>query len=381
VQPKDYVLLRLTGELATDAYSWRGLLRLPDGTAPQALLDELDLPSDLVAPVLPPDRVVGGVREAAAAALHIASGTPVVVGWHDLSCALLGAGVTRSEQGFDIGGTSEHVGVSLADRPGSVTRRHAMRSVILGPYLARQPGIGDAAPAHVLYGVTSAAGGSASWYSNVLLDSPQGQALPGATGKSSLTLAEQAAMVESGAGGLIFLPYIDGERSPIWDPDARGVLFGLNAEHRSPHLARAVLEGVAFSVRHVLETVESAARLNVVALRCVGGPSRVPLWNQIKANVLGRPLQLSREPDASCLGAAILAASGTACYTSVIEATQAMVHLTHEVQPQPDQTAIYDDLFQIYRSLYPRLRHSFAELSAIRPKSRAIGESTGRHDD
>ena len=246
---------------------------------------------------------------AAAEACGLTAGTPVVTGWNDLNCGLLGTGVVRPGMGFDIGGTSEHLGLSL---PGGAPLPVA-RALMLAPYLGDEPQR-RRAPA-CCYGVTSAGGGSLDWYANAFVpdllqaygQAPAGTQVPGG-------LEAMAASAPAGAGGLIFLPYLNGERAPIWDAEARGVFFGLSSTHRHAHLARAVMEGVAFSLRQVLARVEAATGARVDRVHASGGPARLALWNQIKADVLGRPLVIPRETHAACLGAAMLAAIGSGWY-------------------------------------------------------------------
>ena len=343
---KDFVAFRLTGELATDASSWRGLLRLPGSEIAVELLRELDLPLDLLAARLPPSAVMGQVSPAAAEACGLAAGTPVVTGWNDLNCGLLGTGVVRPGMGFDIGGTSEHLGLALP-AGGSLPTEGLM----LAPYLGDDP----ACASRVCYGVTSAGGGSLEWYANALA--------PAASTQADLEAA--AASAPPGAGGLIFLPYLNGERAPIWDADARGVFFGLNSAHRHAHLARAVLEGVAFSLRQVLALVETAAGARIERVHASGGPARLALWNQIKADVLGRPLVIPRETHAACLGAAMLAAIGSGWFAGAAPAAEAMVQFASEVEPNLANAARYDALFAVYAGLYPQLRGAFAQLAAI----------------
>lgn len=365
-QPKDYVLFRLTGELATDAYSWRGLVHLPDGILAVDLLADLGLPTDLLPRVLSPSGVAGTVIETAAAELSIPSGVPVVVGWHDFSCALLGAGVTASGQGFDLAGTSEHVGVAvkrrLSDKGGP-----GPQPLILAPYLpaneSLETGASSEVATHVLYGATSAAGRSLSWFEEGFLPGLQG---PSPSYPRTSRGTDLAAGVPAGSDGVIFLPYLGGERAPIWDSEARGVFFGLGSEHGSGHLARAVLEGVAFSVRHVLEAAEARVGWKASSVTCTGGPSRASLWNKIKADVLNRPLMITKEPESSCLGAAILAAVGVGHYDCAVDAAAVMVHPPNEVLPSPTEASTYDDMFRIYLALYPNLRQSFADLAAVR---------------
>ncbi len=356
---KDFVAYRLTGELATDASSWRGLVCLPGAEIAADLLRELDLPTDRLAPRQSPSTVMGRVTAEAAEACGLAAVTPVVTGWNDLNCGLLGTGVARPGMGFDIGGTSEHLGVALA--AGAPLQR--AENLMLAPYLLDEPA-GAARAARVCYGVTSAGGGSLDWYAKEFVPDllqAYGQALPP---DAAARLEASAASAPAGAGGLLFLPYLHGERAPIWDAAARGVFFGLSGAHRHAHLARAVLEGVAFSLRQVLQLVEAAVGAPVDRVHASGGPARLALWNQIKANVLGRPLIIPQETHAACLGAALLAAVGSGWYAGAAQAAGAMVQFAQQVDPEPQYAARYDALFAVYTSLYPQLRVAYAQLAA-----------------
>ena len=354
---KDFVAYRLTGELATDASSWRGLVCLPGTELAIDLLRELDLPTDLLAPRQPPASVMGRLSPAGAQACGLAAGTPVVTGWNDLNCGLLGTGVVRPGMGFDIGGTSEHLGVTLAAEA-PLTRSD---NLMLAPYLAPDQG----SAARVCYGVTSASGGSLEWYANQFLPDlfrHFGERLPA---EAPTRLEAAAAAVPPGAAGLIFLPYLNGERAPIWDADARGVFFGLSSAHRHPHFVRAILEGVAFSLRQVLQQVESTVGAPIDRVHASGGPASLRLWNQIKANVLNRPLVVPQVTHAACLGAAMLAAIGSGWYAEAHSAAAGMVQFAQQLDPEPEHVDRYQGLFTLYASLYPQLRGAFARLAAL----------------
>ncbi|MGH2523644.1 MAG: xylulokinase, partial [Anaerolineales bacterium] len=357
LQVKDFVAFRLTGELATDSSSWRGLVRLPGSEVAADLLQELDLPLDLLPPRQLPCATIGGVSQTAAEACGLAAGTPVVTGWNDLNCGLLGTGVVRPAMGFDIGGTSEHLGVALsADTP-----LQPADNLMLAPYLSED----RHGAARVCYGVTSASGGALDWYANQFVTDllkSHGLSLPP---DSHARLEAIAASAPPGAAGLVFLPYIHGERAPIWDAAARGVFFGISSTHRHRHFVRAVLEGVAFSLRQVLQVVETAIGAPVDRVYASGGPAGLPLWNQIKANVLNRPLVIPRVTHAACLGAAMLAAIGSGWYADAVQAAEAMVHIAQQVEPDTRYAARYDALFSLYASLYPQLRTAYARLAAI----------------
>lgn len=175
-------------------------------------------------------------------------------------------------------------------------------------------------------------------------------------GKSSLDLFnEKAAMVAPGSDGVVFLPYMAGERSPIWDPGAKGVFYGLDFGKTKAHLIRAAMEGVAYSLRHNLEVAKEAGA-GVEVLRAVGGSANSRLWTQIKADITGKPILVPSSDTATTLGAALLAGVGVGMYESFEEA----VALTEKVErvhdPDPSNQAVYEENYQIYRKLYENLR-------------------------
>jgi xylulokinase len=360
LQVKDYIAYCLTGELATDASSWRGLLHLPGPDLAADLLAELGLPLDLLPRRQSPSAVIGPLTPEAAAACGLPAGTPVVTGWNDLNCGLLGTGVVRPGLGFDIGGTTEHLGVTVP----AVSAWPPSANLMLAPYLSDEP----LGAARVCYGVTSAGGGALDWYANQFVPDllhSYGHTLPAA---APILLEASAAATPPGAAGLIFLPYLHGERAPIWDAAARGVFFGLNGSHRHGHFVRAILEGVAFSLRQVLGLVESTIGAPVDRIHVSGGPANLGLWNTIKANVLNRPLIIPQVTHAACLGAAMLAAIGAGWFADAGSAAAAMVQVAHVIEPDPRPAARYADLFALYTDLYPRLRASYAQLAAITPE-------------
>jgi xylulokinase len=221
---------------------------------------------------------------------------------------------------------------------------HKVPELICAPYLAGKK---------LFYGVTSSGGGSLAWLEKTL-------------GVNAETLLEQAAAVEPGASGLIYLPYLEGERSPIWDPKAAGAFVGLRTTHGAGHLARAVLEGVAFSLRQISDLVRQHAPS--VAEPCIvsGGAARARLWNQIKADVLGTRVAATENPHAGILGASILAAVGAGLYKNCEEAARAMVRRAEEFRPCANYASSYARLFAVYSQLYPALKGSFAQLHSIR---------------
>ena len=337
LQAKDFVNYRLTGEFASDHSSFRGLVNFASGSAASDVLEALGLPARLVPRFILPHEIVGRVTASASEETGLPAGLPVVAGWNDLNACVLGSGATEPGDSFNITGTSEHLGIVTS-------QLHKAPELICAPYLAGKK---------LFYGVTSSGGGSLAWLEKVL-------------GAKAESLLEQAATVAPGGAGLVYLPYLEGERSPIWDPKAAGAFVGLRTSHDAAHLARAVLEGVAFSLRQILELVARHAPSVSEPLIVSGGAARARLWNQIKADVLESRVAVTENPHAGILGAAILAAVGVGLYKSCEEAARAMVRRGEEFRPLADRASRYADLYAVYHQLYPALKSCFAQLHSIR---------------
>ena len=168
---------------------------------------------------------------------------------------------------------------------------------------------------------------------------------------------KKASTIAPGSDGIVFLPYMAGERSPIWDPDAKGVFYGLDFSKTKAHFIRAAMEGVAFSLRHNLE-VASQAGADVKVLRAMGGSANSLLWTQIKADVTGKPIVVPSSDTASALGAAILAGVGTGVYADFEEAVKLTVKEKRSHEPNEEFKAVYDKNYQIYLELYEQLKYT-----------------------
>jgi xylulokinase len=173
----------------------------------------------------------------------------------------------------------------------------------------------------------------------------------GGTVSTEALLAEVAA-TPPGAEGLVFLPYLAGERSPIWDPTARGVLAGLTLGHRRGHIARAVIEASALALRHVAQPMLEAG-ITVTDLRVCGGPARSDVWNQVKADVTGFSVAVPRVLETGVVGSAILGAVGIGAFPDLPAAIQAMTGIDHRLEPRSEHAATYDALYEAYVALYP----------------------------
>ena len=329
--PKDYVHLRLTGEAASDAWSAKGLVHQVTLAPIEPLFELAGLPAGVAPRALQADGVIGRVTVEGAASTGLPSGIPVVAGWTDAMAAMLGTGALgRPGLACDVSGTSEVIGLTTEGRPDET-----------GPLMAASI-LGSGR--WMVYGPTQASNGSLVWAMRTLgLEADWAGALAAA---ERLTGAEDE---------LLFLPYLQGERAPLWDPRARGAFFGLSMEHGPSHLIRAVLDGVACSVWHVLSLAERAAGAPAEEVRVAGGGARMPGWNRIKASVSGRPFRACRTSENGVLGAAMLAALGSGRFADARAAGDAMVRLEEPVLPDEALRAGYDRLFERYVTLWPRV--------------------------
>jgi xylulokinase len=338
--PKDYVRLRLTGEHALDVADGAGTVlfdlaarKWSDEVVAALALDRGLLPRTVEGP-----EVVGVVSQAGAAATGLRAGTPVVGGAGDQAANAVGVGAVVPGIGAMSVGTS---GVVFVPTSGPAIepegRLHAFCHAVPDTW-------------HLM-GVTLSAAGSLRWLRDAL-----------APDRSWDELTALASGVPPGSEGLVFLPYLTGERTPHPDPVARGAFVGLTVRHGLGHLVRAVLEGVAFSLRDVFGLVRTTAPVPLRELRASGGGTNSALWRQIIADVLGVPLSLTRTSEGVASGAAILAAVAAGWYGSVEAACAAMVEVGESTAPGAEAGA-YEGAYAVYRDLYPALRSSFVALA------------------
>lgn len=334
--PKDYVHFALTGVMRTDAWSAKGLVHQGTHRIIETIEELGRLPARIIPPAGTPRDVVGHVTPEASRTTGLPVGIPVTCGWTDGMVAMLGTGsLGHAGLAGDVSGTSEVTGVTLASEPTLIGRLMAARVVDTDQW--------------ILYGPTQASGASLGWVLRTVLlpDEPR---TPEARQRVALGLASTVA---AGAEGLTFLPYLEGERAPIWNPRARGTFTGLSTATEPGHLIRAVLEGVACSVRHILSLAVETGGTPIREVRVAGGGARIALWNQIKADVTGHVFRPCETSENGVLGSAILAATGAGHFSDLATASDAMVRLGEAVTPNPDHREIYDDLFRRYVALYP----------------------------
>lgn len=348
--PKDYLNFRLTGTMATDYSDASGTLLFDVGARrwSDSLAEALGISPDLFPPAVESTAVVGTVTEAAADATGLQEGTPVVAGGADNACAAVGMGVVRSGQVLCSIGTSGTLLAPMdAPRVDPAGRLHTFCHAVPGTWYAM--------------GVVLSAGGSLSWWHNVLQEGGQGD-------DSFDALLEGAASVPPGSDGLIFLPYLSGERTPHGDPDARGVFFGLSLRHGRDHLTRSVIEGVSFALSDSAHLMRELG-VNLDTVRATGGGARSELWRRILASLFDARVLIALSDAGPAFGAAILAGVGTGCWPSLDDAACALVQITGETLPDSVLAAAYTGYYRLFDGLYPALRGAYSQMSEITRES------------
>lgn len=332
----DYLTFRLTNEPVT-IVSLPGLAPWNDQQIMQAGLDPDKFPS--VQTLL--GTVVGAVTEEAARVTGLRSGIPVVTGTVDAFAHWIGLGMNVHGRLCDIGGTSEGVGLSWPER---------LLDYENGIFPMPNP-LGSG---WVCGGSMSNGGSALAWFRDQFY----------APTFSYETVLEDIAATPAGADGLIALPYLLGERIPVSDPLARACFFGVGREHGRAHFGRALLEGVAFGMRQVVDALEATGG-NVDHVVASGGATRAQLWTQVKADVLGRSVHVPAVTESGLLGTAILARAAVTD-RSVQDVADEMVVLEQRFDPIPEHKAVYDASYPTYAALYGALREQFHTLADAR---------------
>ena len=336
--PKDYARLRLTGERATDVADASGTLMFDviNRRWSEAILDIMEIKGAYLPAVFESPEITGQVSIGGAAATGLRVGTPVVAGAGDQAAGAVGMGIVRAGIVSATIGTSGVV-FAVTDRPSldPKGRVHTFCHAIPGRW-------------HVM-GVTQAAGLSLRWFRDQFGAGTEDGRDP------YERLTEEAASVPAGADGAVWAPYLMGERTPHLDPHARGALVGLTASHTRAHVVRAILEGVAFSLRDTFEIFKEIG-VPVQTIRLGGGGARSSVWRQIQADVYGHGVEMVEAEEGAAYGAALLAGVGSGTWPSVDAACAAVVRIAARVSPEPSNQSLLDQQYQAFRRLYPALR-------------------------
>jgi xylulokinase len=347
--PKDYIRLLMTGELGTEESDASGTLLFNVKTRRWAgeVVTSLDLDPDILPSVGRSVDIAGQLTASAANNLGIPASTPVIHGGGDAVMAAIGTGIVESGRALSVIGTGGNVTV-FSDEP-------------VGDPKVRLNVFCNAIPNKwIQLGVQQCAGNSLRWLRDNLILFEQVR-LQEKDHSPYAVFSEEAGKVKPGSDGLIFLPYLMGERTPHLDPYARGVFFGISNHHDRRHLARAVMEGVIFSFRDAIDIVREN-QIPVRTVRATGGGARSPFWTQMQADMFNCPVETLRADEGSGYGAALLAAVSTGMFPNVSDAVRATVQVANVHTPNPRNVEIYNELFGEYRALYSALKDRYANL-------------------
>lgn len=356
--PKDYIRYRLSGTYATEVSDASGTLMLDVANRrwSRELLDKLEIDPALLPPCYESPEVSSQVSELGAKATGLAAGTPMVGGGGDQPAGAVGNGIVRAGVVSATMGTSGVV-FAHADQLGfdPLGRLQRFCHAVPGAFCA--------------FGVVLAAGGSFQWFRNELskveIEAARKQGI-----EVYDLLTGEAAMAGMGAEGLFFLPYLTGERTPHFDPDAKGAWIGLTVRHGRPHLSRSVLEGATYAMRDSLELIREMG-VDINQIRVSGGGARNALWRKIQADIYGCDVHTLHASEGPAFGVALLALVGTGSFKTVPEACDATVRLAERTATDAEARAFYDRGYGIYRQLYKDLKQSFKDISGLVAASHA----------
>lgn len=343
-----YLVHRLTGQYATSTASADPLSMMDMATFQWSgeLLALVGLTTDQVPALFPPGSVIATVSAEAAAATGLPVGLPVIAGAGDGQAAGLGAAVVAPGNAYLSLGTSLTLGVHSVDYRTSMAYR-TLSSPIAGRY--------------TLEGLVASGALSIAWFREhiaQLADTPSADA----------SLGHLAESVPAGARGLLFLPYLTSAETPYWDANARAAFVGLGDYHTLADMVRAIFEGLALEVRLLVESIEADTQTPIIGLTAMGGASQSAVLMQILADILQRDITVAAETETVALGAGILAAYGVAFeqQTDIAVIAERMTGIAQVYTPAPAMKTLYDDLFAVYRTLYPSLKDAFAALARFR---------------
>ena len=350
--PKDYIRFMLTGEFATEVSDASGmqLLDIKNRCWSREVLDKLDIPVEWLGKMYESCENTGVVTEEASKLTGIAAGTIVAGGAGDQAAGAVGNGIVKKGIISSTIGTSgvvfAHMDEVQIDTKGRV---HTFCHAVPGCW-------------HVM-GVTQGAGLSLKWFrDNFCIEEMRTADLMGKD--PYILMDEEASNIEAGAGGVMFLPYMMGERTPHLDPDAKGVFFGISAAHGKAHLLRAVLEGVVFSLRDCMEIIREMG-IEASQVRASGGGGKSPLWRQMQADMFNTEICTINSSEGPALGVAILAGVASGIYDNVVDACERLISVRTTQKPDSASKTVYDRFHVIYKNLYAKLKEEYKELAKV----------------
>lgn len=344
---KDFLKWKLTGRMVTDFTDASGtlLFDVANVSWSEDMFNFFEFSSSLFPELRPSDEIMGKINKKAAQLTGIKEGTPVVNGSSDNSAAALGAGMVKSGQATLIIGTAGVITV-CSDKP-LVDPQH---KTLCWNYCMRGK--------WATLGILQTAGESLNWFKNAFDRKGSAQSEVKDIFSEYNQLINK---VPDGSEGLIFLPYLNGERTPYWDPFARGVFFGINLFSSKAHFIKAVMEGVSFALRNNVETVESLG-IKIKEMRAVGGGSKSPEWLEILGKVLNKPVYTIKISDTGLIGNMLLSGKAIGLYRSIEKQAEKVVKLKNKIY-YPEKIDVYEKQYAIFLSLYDRLKDSFKALA------------------
>jgi len=348
--PKDYIRFMLTGEFATEVSDASGtsLLNVRKRQWSEPMMEACSVTAEMLPRVFESPEISGRISAEAAGLTGLREGTPVVGGGGDQAAGAVGNGIVEEGIASCTVGTS---GVLFAHmrQPNTdqVLRTHTFCAAVPGEW-------------HVM-GVQLSSGGSLRWFRDTLCDSEVGVAKAMGADPYAIITSE-ADRVPPGCEGLIFLPYLTGERCPYPDPFARGVFFGLTLRHNRAAMARAVLEGVAYGLRDSLEIFNEMG-VELSQIRLSGGGARSEVWRQIQADIFNRECVTINVDEGPAFGVALLAGVGAGLYPSVQQACKQTIKVEQRIEPNPKHARVYERYYPIYSRLYSHLKDDFSAVA------------------
>lgn len=348
ILPKDFINFELTGAVATDYSEASGsfLMDANTKTWSQALAEEVEIDIAKLPELHPAFAVVGHVTSEAAALTGLAEGTPVVAGGGDMLCMLLAAGITRPGRASDVTGTASIMSV-FTEEPVFDERLMNLHHVM---------------PGWIPFGIIDSGGGSLKWFKDSLCQAEAAEAEK-TGGEVYDILNALAGKVEPGAEGLLYFPYLMGERT-LGTPYARGVFFGITPRTRKGVMVRAIMEGVTFELRRTLEIVEDAGH-QVSAIYHSGGGAYSDLWSQIKADIYQKKVVTFETSEGGILGSAILAGVGAGVYEDPASGVERCLRVDKEFEPRAGWGDRYNALFELFKEVHDLLQEPYNKLARI----------------
>lgn len=341
LEPKDYINYKLTGIFRTSLWSSREFRNIITGELNGSLLDSLKIPEKIIPQAIPSEAIIGSTQKKLTKELGLREGIPVIAGEMDSISSIIGTGISHSNMGFNVSGTSDIIGIAIKKNAFSVDDSSTFYQY---PFFDKM---------FLSFGVTQSTGQSSNWFKQLCQDKI-----------NSISTTTYPNLNHP----LFFLPFLEGSRSPHWNPDARGIFFGFTSQHNLIDMRNAIYQGIAFHLLENVQLIQKHCQLDEkpFPIKVSGGGSSNQLLNQIKADVLGKDIIQTAVHESGLLGNAILAVIGLSAY-QYSEAINKMVHVKNIYHPDAKKQQFYQSqLFPIYQSLYSKNRSVFKHLARLK---------------